>query len=479
MVFQNYQNHVPSLVSTMDKKIWVIGLWAFVLGLQGCISSVNEMDSQDRAEWLIAIEIPVSTEGAKYPLANEYPLYKKGFINTRGEMVVPPRFYLFPYMSDYDYEGQNFATNGLAAVCENNNGGEFGTNKCGYINTKGEIAIPLRFQDVQRFTDNGLAAVEENGKWGYINAQGVMIVPTRFDRATHFAANGLAAVRDNVGWGYINSKGEMVIPAEFYKAESFGSNGLALVINKPDEAGYALINTKGEVVLDTSAKLSFQVPCFAANGLAPKAKKSEANVENWGYTNIKGEWVIQPRFQRVEHFADNGLAAVMENDKWGYINAQGEMVIPVRFQNAQTFTANNLAAVMEKGKWGYINAKGESVINPRFEEIKKINETGEAWVKENNKWGYLNANGNVIINPRFDASEPMFYSNGVMGVKENEKEIYIIYIGEKGQMLFYMMEDTGKQIYFNEKGQITFYMEDVNNRKFIRNSSNKVIWSEE
>ena len=85
------------------------------------------------------------------------PIYigkKNGYINSQGEMVIPPRF---------EWAGF-FAANGLAPVQEN--------GKWGYINTKGEMMIPPRFEDTLGFEDTyGLASVKENGKWGYINAK--------------------------------------------------------------------------------------------------------------------------------------------------------------------------------------------------------------------------------------------------------------------------------------------------------------------
>jgi hypothetical protein len=41
-------------------------------------------------------------------------------------------------------------------------------DKYGYINEKGEEVIPPRFDDAQPFAANGLAAVRVKGKWGYI-----------------------------------------------------------------------------------------------------------------------------------------------------------------------------------------------------------------------------------------------------------------------------------------------------------------------
>jgi hypothetical protein len=74
--------------------------------------------------------------------------------------------------------------------------------KWGYINTKGEEVIPLRFDYVWPFS-NGLALVFVDGKGGYINEKGEIVIAPRFGDARSFDANGLAAVLVNGKWGYI------------------------------------------------------------------------------------------------------------------------------------------------------------------------------------------------------------------------------------------------------------------------------------
>jgi serine/threonine-protein kinase len=46
---------------------------------------------------------------------------------------------------------------------------------CGYINTKGEIVIPLEYDFASNFS-NGLAGVEIDEVWSIINTEGKIIV---------------------------------------------------------------------------------------------------------------------------------------------------------------------------------------------------------------------------------------------------------------------------------------------------------------
>lgn len=63
---------------------------------------------------------------------------------------------------------------------------------------------------------NGLAKVEgrENLKTGFINKKGDVVIPMKFDDAKEFNF-GYAPVRINDRWGIINDKGQIVVKAEY------------------------------------------------------------------------------------------------------------------------------------------------------------------------------------------------------------------------------------------------------------------------
>jgi hypothetical protein len=114
-------------------------------------------------------------------------------------------------------------------------------DKCGYIDKKGKIVIPIQYDDADFFSE-GLASVKINGKWGYVDKKGNMVVPPVYDDAWLFS-EGLAQVKINGKWGYIDKRGRMVIPAVYDDAGSF-SEGLAQVkIN----GRYGFIDTKGNI----------------------------------------------------------------------------------------------------------------------------------------------------------------------------------------------------------------------------------------
>src|SRR6478672_3666488 len=77
--------------------------------------------------------------------------------------------------------------------------------KRGYINEKGEVAIPLQYDDASQFF-GGLARVTMGGKNGYINYKGEYVIQPIYNFADDFI-DGLARVARNGKFGFINTSG--------------------------------------------------------------------------------------------------------------------------------------------------------------------------------------------------------------------------------------------------------------------------------
>lgn len=107
-----------------------------------------------------------------------------------------------PYRQPQQF-GHHFS-DGLASVYKD--------GKWGYINPRGEVIIPFDYDAVRPFSD-GLAAVSRNGKWGFINTSGEIIIPMKYVKVLN-CVNGLIAVGDkNTEFVYyIDKEGNIVTP---------------------------------------------------------------------------------------------------------------------------------------------------------------------------------------------------------------------------------------------------------------------------
>ena len=104
-----------------------------------------------------------------------------------------------------EWPGPNFQE-GLGAIEKN--------GKWGFINKSGEMAIPFIYEDIVRYYEQqtvagfseGLIAVKKNGKWGFINTSGINVIPFIYDQAFNFS-EGLALVKKDNNYIFVNKYG--------------------------------------------------------------------------------------------------------------------------------------------------------------------------------------------------------------------------------------------------------------------------------
>jgi len=235
---------------------------------------------------------------------------KKGVVNTKGEVVIAPEYDLIMPFSD----GYTTARKGK----------EF------YILSKDGTSKKVDFVKVNRFS-NGLAPfLGVNKKYGFLNTQGEVVIEAQFLGVGHFTGELTWARNDAKKIGFINQKGEWVIEAKYLAAKRMDAEtGLARV---RDESGWKFVDVKGNEI---AAEGAVAYGDFH-NGLA-WARNSSKNI---GFINVKGEWVISPKFIAVRSFS-NELCAIKENEKWGFINKKGEWVIQPTFIKVKDFKLVN------------------------------------------------------------------------------------------------------------------------------------------
>ena len=83
----------------------------------------------------------------------------------------------------------------------------------------------------------------------------------------------------------------------------------------------------------------------------------------------------------------DNLIPVMLNDKWGYIDRTGKFVVEPQFDRVFWFTENGWALIERNGKSGYIDRTGKIIISPQFDKVYCFAENGLAVVELNSKLG--------------------------------------------------------------------------------------------
>lgn len=305
-------------------------------------------------------------------------------------------------------------------------------NLYGYIDMKGNIAIPCIYSMAKDFSE-GLARVcSKDWNYGFIDKQGNTVIPFTLGEHVSDFSEGLACVnKDERQAGYINKKGELVIP--YMKLGSLGKafgggiapirigkyvtyfidkSGKEVIPPKPfrcegykdgfyaiksDGGGYGLMDTKGNIVVpieyDLLGGLSEGL-CIAVRNKGERTASGYSLKSMCGFIDTNdGKVSIPLQYEEVRPFSE-GLAAVQDGGKWGYINKQGDLVIPYKYKKAYDFH-EKLAFVKTDDGYVIIDKQGNTIQHlPNYEYFGEMFCEGLAVIERNGKWGYVDVYGN-------------------------------------------------------------------------------------
>ncbi len=371
---------------------WLAGCCAFAV-LAGCARvPIAEDDS--------------ATPSRLFPFCEEG---KWGYMNRKGEVVVPPHLARAGDFRD-----------GLARV--------HSEKDVAYLDEQGKIAFMIPADWATRRFSEGLAAFRAGDKYGFFDREGKVVVERKFDDVWKFS-EGLAAV--NIGaksqgfprpfvkeggkWGFIDKTGQLVIPVQFDSVDERGfSDGLALVtVGYIDKSGKVII--RPEEKSDDPNRMMWGAGGFS-EGLARVCSSSRMDSLT-GFIDRTGKVAIKPQFHQARDFSE-GLAAVATDRGWGYVDRHGSVAIKPQFEKADDFS-EGLAAV-KGGHWSYIDKQGKVVITGQFNDaeaftggLARVHEGGSFEITHDGPaywsggaWFYINRKGEKVRRCCQDSESP-------------------------------------------------------------------------
>jgi hypothetical protein len=204
-------------------------------------------------------------------------------------------------------------------------------------------------------------------------------------------------------------------------------------------------------------------------------KAYSSSMEKWGYTDLKGDWVIKPEYDNVNDFQE-GFAMVSQEDKTFFINTQGKkLTMPtLKFNKINDFSSG-LALVSEanyldnqEGKTGvhyFINPQGKVVIDlsvskdvnyatPFYQKFAVVGYQGSYFDEivgdqmYSIKLGVINQQGKWIVPQQYDAIEISKDGKYIVVKKENKSGLY----DAKGKLLIPIEYDA---LNFPSEGLVT------------------------
>lgn len=325
---------------------------------------------------------------------------KCGFLDTFGKVAIPLKY----------EQVWNFSA-GLAGVVQ---GG-----KAGFVDTKGKIKIPLKYDYVWSFS-NGLAVVEKNNKLGAINTTGQLIVPVAYDKIMPLD-NGQWIVHKLGQQGVIDSTGKFVIPLSSNR--SISQKGEFYILQYKYEKG--LFNQAGKQLIDgfyndiqVYPKLQlirldrgnrhFGLADYDGNIVLPlKHKYFNLNQDQQLHVIAKNDyefglidntgnffWEVQNRkYGKLQY----GWISISHQDSFFLVNLNTKAVLPwAPIGGHCIFFSPNLIRVQQEMGFRLYDTKKRQFISATYDEINGYSENYSV-VKKDNQYGFIDTSGQVKI----------------------------------------------------------------------------------
>lgn len=136
------------------------------------------------------------------------------------------------------------------------------------------------------------------------------------------------------------------------------------ITQNSSEAG-ADIQTESPAPIATPAPLT-TLEKFFKNG--PVCVQAPNNL--WGYIDINGNYVIEPKYKYASAFSLDGIAVVQDHSSglYGYIDTSGQYIIEPQYIYASIFSSEGIAVVQDRstGLYGYIDTSEKYIIEPQY-----------------------------------------------------------------------------------------------------------------
>lgn len=327
-----------------------------------------------------------------------------GFMNTKGELVVDAKYnevapFSNGFAAVYEYEKYDLELSPNWVV-------EAYKDHIGFIDRTGNLVIPMIYEQVGRFSE-GRATVCKNKRWGVIDDNGNVIVPFQYTNSFSLGicSNGLMSFQSNGKYGYLDKAGKVKISAVYDAAGQF-VDGFAVVSKN---GFYGMIDTTGKTVIP----FKYVRLGYFQEGMALYSDESGWNCK-YGYINSKGEEVTPVMYNKAYDFS-NGLAMVsvtderfsdpVIQDRYGFIDKNGNEVIPLKYSSAESFVSG-LALVRENSP-DHIGSMGGSSVSARFDGKPKsiyIDTDGNEILSNNSKYWGIDFSGSIGVISRASGS---------------------------------------------------------------------------
>jgi hypothetical protein len=299
-------------------------------------------------------------------------------------------------------------------------------NKWGLMNIYGQVKFSPNFETIGEVADNGLARVQEDGKFRLISLKTFKSTDA-YATINDFDALSLARIKaDNGTWGLLNDKMEVVVSPKYFSIGEFNEFRLAPTCIEDKRCGY--MNNKGEEVI---SPVYDEVGTFSRHGVVVvKELTKECNKNKMCKTDIvytrNGQILIaKPKEGEVSTMkisyevndtlhSDKFIVVKMfvEDQPQGFhlIKAHNLTLITKSiYQNVSAFDTEGNFRIKYDELWGIMDTNGNVLLEPVYKEIRRFSDNFYPAKNNDDKIGFLDKKGKAVI--PFEYKDVKFFKN--------------------------------------------------------------------
>lgn len=313
------------------------------------------------------------------------------------------------------------------------------------------------------YRDFQVSVFKEENSYGVIDRQGDTIVPLQnkqinsvlsYQKRQNWIAIEISGNPAVVRWGLMTSEGQWRISPEF---EDVRIRNHLFWVQK--NGLWGLIDSNGKSVIEPQYD---KIEHFYEHGMKVQKNKK------WGLVNNEGALVHDCRFDELG-YPDEGIAKIVVNKKIGFINCDGKIIAEPQFRHSEYPRGGFVWASTDSG-WCTLNREGKVVVQPnkQFQYVYGFDE-GVAWFRYNDRYGLVDTSGNIILEPTMELRNPCSFTQGA-GWVQNEKEWS--WISKAGKTIFKIKCDSTADF----EGELALIWFDGKKRGYV-NKQGKVVWN--
>ena len=393
-----------------------------------------------------------------YAYENNYAVFrtfkgKMGLIDTTGNVVIKPTY-------EYIYNKEELKN--LYEVGNTVNK-KF---KRGYIDRKGNIRIPLEYDDIFHL-DKNLIRVSKNNKTGVVDTLNKIILPLKFDFIMDHGAiiyaqsNNIVDIFDFSGKQLTNYKAKDI--------DYFTDDRSIVTLQNNDTF---IINNEGKPILESIKSHRFEKVIDSDSYLILNTITNKK-----GVINSRGEYTIECKYDDIRTGESTYIA--IDKNKYGLITNKDSVlkpfvydaIYPVSHKEENLFQNQFLA---RKGDLeGIINPFSEKEIIPI--EYKDVQTFSNYYVVTtlDNKNGVFSENGDRIINEDYE-----FYNaaqNKIFATKNDKKYLLTLVDNSYSEIEIPVDEFTKKRLFSNGFSKSNFQIFKNGNKFGVISNKNEIV----